>query len=435
MNPAPAVPTAEAAPKAPAGFRLLIVSNLFADPFNPSRGTYNQEQFGRLAQAMDLTVLVPVSWLAVLRHPLAYRRLKREALARWPCADYVLYWYLPGIGRRLHAASLFLSLLLQRFPTLFLRRWDCVLGSWGYPDAVAACALAAMMRTPFVAKVHGTDINGFTREPARRAQIRWALNRARHVVAVSAALRARLTEIGVDPQRTSVLYNGVDPARFLPLPQQESKLALGYAAEARLLLFIGNVQQSKGCGDLLEAFARLAPRLPALRLVYVGPGPQVAELKARASALGLAERVDFAGRKAHDEMARWFCAAELFCLPSHSEGVPNVILEAMACGTPVVATDVGGVAEVLPDHAGLLVPPHDVPALEAALFSALGRSWDRARLIEHAAGFQWETNVARLDHLLRDAAQNAQSGSSRSVARSTASSAASSAANEAAPKR
>lgn len=412
---------------APAAFRLLIVSNLFADPFNPSRGTYNQEQFGRLAKAMDLTVLVPVSWLAVLRHPLAYRRLKREAVARWPCADYVVYWYLPGIGRRLHAASLFLSLLLQRFPTLFLRHWDCVLGSWGYPDAVAACALAALRRTPFVAKVHGTDINGFTREPARRAQIRWALNRARHVVAVSAALRARLTEIGVDPARTSVLYNGVDMRRFLPLPQRESKLALGYTAETRLLLFIGNVQRSKGCANLLEAFARLASRLPALRLVYVGPGPQVAELTARAGALGLAERVDFAGRKAHDELAPWFCAADLFCLPSHSEGVPNVILEAMACGTPVVATDVGGVAEVLPDHAGLLVPPQDVPALAAALFTALGRSWDRARLIEHAAGFQWEANVARLDHLLRQAAHDTAADAAATAARKVA--------KRAAPKR
>jgi hypothetical protein len=122
--------------------RVLIVTNLFADPFNASRATFNQQQFGRLAGQVDLTVMVPVSWMEVIRQPLAYRRLRRETLERWPFADYVIYWYVPGIGRRFHAAFLFLSLLLQRLPTLLFRRWDCLFGSWGYPDAVAVAAVA-----------------------------------------------------------------------------------------------------------------------------------------------------------------------------------------------------------------------------------------------------------------------------------------------------
>lgn len=384
--------------------RVLILTNLFGDPWNVSRGTFNQQQFGRLAQRLDIRVLVPVSWLSVLRHPLAYRRLRQEAMKRWPYADYVVFWYVPGIGRRLHAAFLFASLLLQRFPTFFARRWDCVLGSWGYPDAVAAGTLARLSRTPFVAKVHGSDINAFALEPARRAQIRWALNQAHHVIAVSQALADRLKQIGVDAARTTVLYNGVDPLRFRPLPMADAKRAVGYEAHERLVLFVGNVQTSKGCAELLNAFARLAPRLPGLRLAYVGHGPQVKALRSSASALNVDAVVQFAGRMGHEHLVQWFAAADVFCLPSHAEGVPNVVLEAMACGTPVVATDVGGVAEVLPAYAGLLVPPRDEAALESALFTALEAEWNRDRIVEHARGFDWDTNVLQLERLLRDAA-------------------------------
>lgn len=386
--------------------RVLIVTNLFADPWNPSRATFNQQQFERLAHKLDVSVLVPVSWMSVLRRPFAYRRLRRAAVERWPFVDYVIFWYVPGIGRRLHAACLFLSLLLQRLPTFLPRRWDCMLASWGYPDAVAVSAATWLTGTPFVAKVHGSDINAFALEPARRAQIRWALNRAHHVVAVSQALAARLVEIGVAPERTSVLYNGVDPRRFHPVPQPEAKQALGFEAHERIVLFVGNVQASKGCAELLEAFAALAARMPELRLVYAGAGPQTSALQSKTGDLGLDARVRFVGRTPHDQLVRWFGAADVLCLPSHAEGVPNVVLEAMACGTPVVATDVGGISEVLPAYAGVMVPPRDVAALEAALFTALHAEWDRERIVRHAASFDWDDNVSRLESLLRDAARS-----------------------------
>lgn len=391
-------------PLPPRSPRVLIVTNLFADPWNASRATFNQQQFERLSHKLDVSVLVPVSWLEVLRRPFAYRRLREAALQRWPFADYVIFWYVPGIGRRLHAAFLLMSLLLQRLPTFLFRRWDCMLASWGYPDAVAVGAATWLSGTPFVAKVHGSDINAFALEPARRAQIRWALNRAHHVVAVSQALATRLGEIGVAPERTSVLYNGVDPHRFHPVPRQEAKQALGFGANERIVLFVGNIQASKGCAELLEAYARLAQRVPELRLVYAGAGPQVNALQSRAAELNVQAQVRFVGRTAHDQLIRWFGAADMLCLPSHAEGVPNVVLEAMACGTPVVATDVGGVAEVLPDYAGVLVPPRDVPALEAALDRALHARWDRERIVGHAGRFDWDINVSRLETLLREAA-------------------------------
>lgn len=387
--------------------RVLIVTNLFADPFNASRATFNQQQFARLAKQLDLKVMVPVSWLEIVRQPLAYRRLKREALERWPFADYVPFWYIPRVGRRLHAAFLFVSLMLQRLPTLLWGRWDCLFGSWGYPDAVAVAAIARLTGRPMIAKVHGSDVNVFTQEPARRRQICWALGRSAHVVAVSQALATRLVELGVDGRRIAVLYNGVDPSRFYPVPQPQARRELGYAEEDRIILFVGNVQASKGCMELVQAFAKLRQRVPRLKLVFVGAGPQQKALASECSSFGMADDVTFAGRLAHDQIVRWFGAADVFCLPSHAEGVPNVVLEAMACGTPVVATRVGGIPEVLPAYAGVMVPPKNVDALDEALFTALHSTWDRPRIAGHARTFDWDTNVSRLRSLIEDAAQRA----------------------------
>lgn len=385
--------------------RVLIVTNLFGDPWNGSRGTFNQQQFGRLAERMDVSVMVPVSWLSVLRRPFAYAGLRKAAMQRWPYVDYVIFWYPPLIGRRLHAACLFLSLLLQRLPSFLPGRWDCLLASWGYPDAVAVAALASLSGTPFVAKVHGSDVNVFAEAPGRRGQIRWALQRACHVVAVSRALAERLVRLGVPAERQSVIYNGVDPQRFHPLPRETARQQLGHAPDERVLLFVGNVQASKGCGELLEAFCRLSTREPRARLVFAGTGPQVPALQAMAAERGCADKVRFAGRLPHEAVIRWMGAADLLCLPSHAEGVPNVVLEAMACGRPVVATDVGGIPEVLPAFAGLMVPPRDVDALEAALARALAATWDEARIVAHARTFDWDRNVTALEALLRDVAR------------------------------
>jgi glycosyltransferase involved in cell wall biosynthesis len=383
--------------------KVLIITNLFADPFGPTRATFNQQQFGRLSEEMDVTIMVPVSWVPFIKNPLAYWRLKREAQAKWPNADYVIFWYIPGVARGAHSAFLFLSLVLQRFPTLFLKRWDCMLGSWGFPDAVATMAIGKLTRTPVVVKVHGSDVNVFTQQWLHRVQIRWALDQARAVVSVSKALAVRMRDIGVRNEKVAVLYNGVDPQRFHPVDMMLARERHSLAADEEMILFIGNILATKGCGELMEAFCQVAARRPKATLVYVGDGPMKKHLQARAKEQGLAERVRFPGRVAHAQLYTWFSAASVFCLPSYAEGVPNVVLEAMACGTPVVATDVGGIGEILPEFAGTLIPAKDAKALEQALEHALDGEWDRTRTVAHTASFDWTKNVRTLQNILEGA--------------------------------
>jgi glycosyltransferase involved in cell wall biosynthesis len=253
-------------------------------------------------------------------------------------------------------------------------------------------------------KVHGSDLNVQASYPLRRRQIRSALRGAGAVVAVSRALAEKAVAIGAAPDRVHVIYNGVDSDRFAPGSRSEARARLGLSSQEPLLLYVGNLKSSKGCLDLLEAFPALLAEQSRARLIYVGAGPCRNALLERAAALGCSDRVSLIGAVAHAALGDWFRAADLLCLPSHNEGVPNVILEAMACGIPVVATRVGGIPEVVPEYAGLLVPPQEPAALSAALVEAVGREWDSGRIAAHASDFRWDDNVARLSGILQTAA-------------------------------
>ncbi|MEP6898311.1 MAG: glycosyltransferase family 4 protein, partial [Rhodanobacter sp.] len=375
--------------------KILVLTNLFPTPWDPLRGAFNRQQFERLGQRHDVEVLTAVDFrerLGGVRGEVNVPNLR---------TDHFVFVYPPRFGRSLHPLTWAVSLLLQRWKKLRSSGYDVLLLSWAYPDAVAAGWLARRLGIPYVVKVHGSDLNVQANFPLRRAQIRSALRPAGAVVAVSRALADKAVAIGADPARVHTIYNGVDSERFAPGVKGEARTRLGLHAGAPLLLYVGNLKSSKGCVDLLKAFPALLAAQPDARLVFVGSGASRAELLERAATSGCAERVTLIGAVAHESLGDWFRAADLLCLPSHNEGVPNVVLEAMACGTPVVATRVGGIPEVLPEYAGILVPVQDQPALEAALLEASARDWDHPRIAAHARGFRWDDNIDRLERILQ----------------------------------
>lgn len=383
--------------------KVLVITNLFGYPWDPTRGMFNQQQFDRLAQRVELSVLVAVPWLDAIKRPRAYWSARRDARQRWPYVDYFVFWYLPGVAQAWHAAFFFLSLALQKPGRVFFNRYQALIGSWGFPDAVATSLVGRLRGTPVLMKVHGTDVNDYLDVPSKRWQIMKAVQNSHAVMCASAALGERLVQAGAAPRQTAVIYNGVDSARFFPARNNENRKSLGLTDEAKVLLFIGNLKPSKGCVDLLDAFIEVAATQPQLHLVFIGAGAARDTLLQRAARSGLSARVHLIGKIEHDQLPAWFAACNLFCLPSHNEGVPNVVLESMACGVPVLATKVGGIPEVVPDFAGELVPAQDAVALQAALRSALLRPWDTVRIAEHARSFSWATNIDRVMLLLNAA--------------------------------
>jgi len=377
--------------------KVQIITNLYPLPWEPNRAAFNRQQFHYLSRYCSLRVTVPVGWRESRSGNLNTPDTSPDENPR---VDYLRYFYIPGIGRFTHAATLACSLYGRKSQITGFRP-DCFLLSWAYPDAVAGVMLANRLGIPAVIKVHGSDINLHHAYPLRAAQIRWAMRRARAVISVSQALANKLIALGVDSEKIQVIYNGIDREIFHPLDVGQVRDELGLNATRKRILFVGNLKAQKGCLDLLQAFADIAAEMPELDLLYIGVGHEAEVIAKRAEQLQIGSRVKLLGGLDHRLVARWINAVDVLALPSHNEGVPNVLLEAMACGIPVVATRVGGIPEIVSRQAGILVERGDPGGLSRALREAIATRWDRDAIVESVARFDWDSNVRQVHALLQ----------------------------------
>ena len=258
---------------------------------------------------------------------------------------------------------------------------------WVIPGGATAAAAAG--RLPVVVSLHGSDLFLAERNPVVGGAARLAFRRADRVTACSTDLRDRAVALGADGARTETLLHGVDIDRFAPDPatRRRVRAAHGLGDDAEIVFAVGRLVRKKGFEYLIDAFARLAPRRPALRLVLAGSGDLDGELRARAAAGRIADRVRWLGAIPHDEVAGWLAAADVSAAPSvvddagNVDGLPNTILEALATGTPVVATHAGGIASVAVDReTALVVPERDAAALAAAIEALLSDAGLRAAI-------------------------------------------------------
>jgi glycosyltransferase involved in cell wall biosynthesis len=304
----------------------------------------------------------------------------------------------PGIFKCLDGLLLFLGTL----PTLVRlrreQRFDAIDAHFIYPEGLAAVLHGLVFRVPVLVTVRGL-LPLLIRYRLRRPQLRFTLRRAARLIAVSRSLAESVVAEGVEPGRVRVIENGIDPAVFHPLDRLEARRSLDLPGlpelpeDVPLLVSVGTLAPRKGFHLVLAAMASLRGRFPNLRFAIVGgPGAEGAvegELRALAERLGLADRVVFAGPRGRGELAAWYSAADLFVLASAHEGCPNVVLEALACGTPVVATPVGNVPELLDRPEVGIVVERQVPALAAGIAEALSREWDRDAIRARIGSRTW----------------------------------------------
>ncbi len=372
--------------------RGVVLTNLYATAAEPARATFNQQQFRALAELHDLVIAVPQP----VRLPC--RTNARRSRAEQSAARVVHFdaWQPPIVGRLLNSTTVGRAAQSALANDIAASRPDYVLGSFAYPDGVAAVSLARRLKIPAFVKVHGTDVNVMAESWGTGRQIRWALRNAAGVVAVSRALADKVERLGGRRADTLLLYNGIDRALFRPRERLGARRDLGLDPSRRAVLYVGNLKRDKGVIDLVVAFVRIAARRPEVDLEILGTGPVRAEIEELCRRHGLRERVHIRGVRTHDEIAAWIASCDLLALPSYAEGVPNVVLEALAAGRPVVATRVGGIPEIVDDTAGRLVPCRDIDALAAALDDVLGRSWNAATLSRGVPAAAWDDNATRL---------------------------------------
>lgn len=384
--------------------RVVAITNLFPNPAEPTRATFNAAQISALARLCDVSVIAPISWLTKLR-----LRSRRTLAGVSNCRDwrgvpvcYPTYFYTPKVLRSCYGIFMTLSL----FPSCWraLRAGPClVYATWAFPDGFAAVILGALFRRPVVVKVHGTDVENLATDRLRRKLTVWALNKARTVISVSEYLQHKLVDFGVEPAKLRVLYNGVDVHRFKVVNRLVARRSLEEVHAGRLGLYVGNLKPEKGVEELVEALSADQLERLDLKLVIAGAGASRQRLEQLITARNLQARIELIGIVDHEDVAKWMNAADFLCLPSHHEGMPNVVIEALMCGTPVIATRVGGIPEIVNVDNGLLVEPRDIAGLSVAIDQMATQQWNR----EHVAGSvkfgDWNLNATQLVALLSSA--------------------------------
>ncbi|MGS1078606.1 glycosyltransferase [Pseudoxanthomonas beigongshangi] len=355
--------------------RLLIVTSQFPIAGEPHRGRPIYQTVRELSRLAQVRVLSPVATYPRWAQPRSYLYRASDEHHSVPGCDveYVRYPALPAVSRPFNGR------LCARAIAAPMRAFapDLVLSYWLYPDAYGAMLAARRIGAPLVVGARGSDLR--VRDAISRRLTRPVLHAARRLLVVSEDLgRVAERDYGAHPDRIRAIPNGCDASIFHPADRAEARQALDLPADAEVVTYVGRLVPEKGLRELLVAAGELRSTRPRLQLVLVGEGPMHAELAALAAAGDLPVR--FAGTRPPAEVARWMCASDLVTLPSYSEGHPNVLVEALACGRPVVATPVGGIPEVVDAASGVLVPVRDPAALADGLRQALERDWDEAAL-------------------------------------------------------
>jgi glycosyltransferase involved in cell wall biosynthesis len=397
--------------------KILTFSTLYPNAARPGHALFVETRLRELVASgrVEAKVVAPVPWFASsnpffgeyaqhARAPKAEMRNGLEVL-------HPRYPVLPKIGMNVAPYLLYRALAPMMKRLLERYAFDLIDAHYFYPDGVAAVLLGRAVGRPVVVTARGTDINLIARHALPRRMIRWAARNAAGVITVSQALKARLQTLGVPGEGLQVLRNGVDLERFRPVDRASVRQRLGL--QEKTLLSVGNLLLFKGHHLAIRALSSL----PECELVVIGAGPDRPELEALAHTSGAARRVRFTGAIGQDELRDYYGAADALILASSREGWPNVLLEAMACGTPVIANAVGGTPEIVtsPD-AGLLVRERSAAALAGAVRQLFARYPDRGATRRHAERFSWAaTTHGQLQLFNRVVAARATPGEVRAV--------------------
>jgi len=394
--------------------RVLVLASTFPSSVYPLHGVFVKERMKAVAARgeFDLRVVSPTPWFPPVKmfprwYPLSQisDRENVEGLE----VTRPRYPLIPKIGGYFHAHVMYWSI---RRTIARLRRdfpFDLIDSHFVYPDGVVAAMLGDLYKVPVVMTARGEDMIRFPDLPMIGQAIRWGLPRATQMVALSEELAQKMRDNGGDPQRVRVISNGVDTNKFHPEPIAEARQRLGLPLDRKIIIGVGNLLERKGFHLGIEALKTVRERHPDAMMVIVG-GPArwgsdySAEINESIRNSGMEDHVRMMGSRPHEELYLWYSAADLFMILSSREGSPNAPLEALACGTPIVASSSGSLPQLL-SHPGLgmMLPERSAPAAARGLTEALSMSWDRAAIRAWAVENSWGAVAEQVAAVFQDA--------------------------------
>lgn len=352
---------------------VLFLSMTFPDNFNPERGTYNLELCAALARQHRVQVIAPRSWhewLDVKRAGGSYAASADTQAHAVPVA-FPVFWYIPRVKPQLMGQAIWQSIRGTVRKLAQTMKPDVVVSYWAFPDGDGGLQVAREFNIPSVVIAGGSDVRLLPDEPGRGPAVRRVLSQSHMVTTVSDGLRAATIALGVPAERVTTIRQGINRQVFHAGNKAAARRDLDLKSDAEILLWVGRMVPVKNLDLLVSVMKVLKSARPNIELHLIGDGECREQLGQRVAAEGLSDVVKFQGAVAHDRLPLWYRAADATVLCSHSEGLPNVLRESLASGTPFVATNVGDVKEISDAAFSRIVPPNDVAAFAAAVSATL----------------------------------------------------------------
>jgi glycosyltransferase involved in cell wall biosynthesis len=379
--------------------KILTYTSLYPNAVDPNHGIFAQNRMLNCARRYEheLQVVAPVPYFPNI--PLFPKWSRFSQIPAYEVRQGVpvfhpRYLVTPKVGMLFYGFHMFwgtlgtVRKLRQRFD------FEIIDAQYLYPDGFAANLLGRILNKPVVVTAHGKDVNLFSRLFGIRNLIRFTLRHSSAVIAVCQALKDRIVNLGISDGKVHVIGNGADIQYFYPAEQLAARNKLNLPADRKTLLCVAQLTERKRIHLLIDAVQKLRQQRPDLLLLLLGGRSDTAyvnRLQRQVAQSGLQDNVRFVGEKPHQELGDWYNASDLFCLFSSREGMPCVLLEALACGKPVVASRVDGIPEVIstPDY-GLLVDSSDPLEYASAIHKALNTQWRTHDLVSYARRNSWE---------------------------------------------
>lgn len=380
--------------------KILVLTDVFPSKEEPTLGVFVYELSKAISCKNQVIIIHPQIW-----NPLGVIFRKKDNYYNH-FNDIEVYrpklFVLP-IGDRLFFRAIIFFLVSLPLVIRLRRKFcfDLIHAHMAGPAGFAAVLLGTIFRKPVIVTAHGSDIHSFPKHFFLKQLVIFTLKRASGIVAVSHSLKNLISKMLDSRKKLVVIRNGSRHNIFFPMEKIKTRRSLNLPVDKKIILFIGSLIPGKAVDVLLHAFACMNKK--DVILLLIGKGDSELELKALAKELHIGTQVYFIGSKKHDEIPLWLNACDVFCLPSHREGFPTVIVEAFACGRPVVATKVDGVPEAITnDTIGTLVEPGNAEELAAVLNKALEKEWDYQAIAEYGKRFSWDTIAEEYTELYKN---------------------------------
>lgn len=395
--------------------RVLTLTNMYPNSLNPGLGIFVHNQTKYLLKTnCKFNVICPIPYVPKIKK-FKHNKNSYACIPQNDTLDTIPVHYPRYIrppGKWFHGLSCYtqywglketVNLLIKKFKPHILHAHNATAA--GYVGLI----LKRKYNLPLICSLRGSDINIY---PHYGRFSLWLTKKlileADQLLSTSNALKEAANIIAKPKSEIRVVYNGCDMENFAYNEEYRIKIRkkIGISEREKTLIFVGSIAKTKGIFELVTAFLRLSSRYSNLKLIFIGNGPDCLTLNNIRLSRNLTKKILVVGALPHTEIYKYLSAADYFVLPTYNEGLPNVVLEAMACGLPVVATRVGGIPEIVTEDTGVLVPPKNIDKLEKGIENMILRKWRHNIIRKNIERFNWESNAKTTKKIYDEISKN-----------------------------